>query len=113
MSKIRFSSRANLMQPSAIRRMTKLAASAGPELITLAGGMPNPATFALDDLAAIAHEEITENQGRSLQYGMTAGYRPLVQWIGEYMKSAQIEASVENILCATGSQQALDLIAEV
>src|SRR5205823_14823448 len=42
-----------------------------------------------------------------------AGYRPLVQWIGEYMKSAQIEASVENILCATGSQQALDLIAEV
>ena len=101
------------MQPSAIRAMTRLAAGSGRELITLAGGMPNPATFPLQMLAEIATQEILEHQGRSLQYGVTAGFRPLVEWISEYLNRKQIAATPSQILCTTGSQQALELITEV
>ena len=76
-----FSQRARRMQPSAIRRMTKLAAAAGPDLIAFAGGMPNPDTFPLAQLTEIAADEIRGHHGKSLQYGMTSGYRSLVQWV--------------------------------
>lgn len=108
-----FSNRARRMQPSAIRQMTRLAAGAGPDLITFAGGMPNPATFPLPSLAEIAAAEIRDHQGRSLQYGMTAGYRPLVQWICDYLGQQQIECSPAHVVCTTGSQQAIDLITEI
>jgi 2-aminoadipate transaminase len=107
------SDRAKRMEPSAIRAMTKLAAGAGPDLISLAGGMPDPATFPLDHLAEIAASEIRNHHGRSLQYGMTAGYRPLLEWIRGYLHKNNIECGLENLMCTTGSQQALDLITEV
>ena len=73
-----FSKSAERMQPSAIRQMTKLSAVAGRDLITFAGGMPNPATFPLERLAEYAAEEIRMDHGRNLQYGMTAGPRALL-----------------------------------
>lgn len=108
-----FSEKAGRMQPSAIRAMTKLAAAAGKDLITFAGGMPNSSTFPLDQLARIASEEILNNEGKSLQYGLTAGYRPLVKWIITYVSKYGIQASADRICCTTGSQQALDLIAQI
>lgn len=101
------------MQPSAIRAMTKLAVAAGRDLITFAGGMPNPATFPLERLAEIAAEEIRNHHGRSLQYGMTTGFRPLIDWICSYMQNKHVVASPETTMCTTGSQQAIDLIVEV
>lgn len=110
---MKFSKRAELMQPSAIRQMTKLAAAAGSELIAFAGGMPNPATFPLQELSEIAAAEIRDHHGRSLQYGMTTGYRPLVQWICEYLAAQKVACTPTNVVCTTGSQQAIDLICEV
>jgi 2-aminoadipate transaminase len=107
------SDRAKRMEPSAIRAMTKLAAGAGRDLISLAGGMPDPATFPLDRLADIAASEIRNHHGRSLQYGMTAGFRSLVEWICKYLRQNGIESTPDNLMCTTGSQQALDLITEV
>jgi 2-aminoadipate transaminase len=108
-----FSERAERMQPSAIRQMTKLAAQAGRDLITFAGGMPNPATFPLKRLTQIATEEIESHEGRTLQYGSTVGPRGLLEWISQYSKKKGINASSENIICTNGSQQAIDLITEV
>jgi 2-aminoadipate transaminase len=113
MQKPGLSERAQRMEPSAIRAMTKLAARAGRELISLAGGMPDPATFPLERLAEIASSEIRDNHGRSLQYGMTSGYRPLVEWICGYLRKNHLECTPDNVMCTTGSQQALDLITEV
>lgn len=109
----RFSEKADRMRPSAIRAMTKLAAAAGKDLITFAGGMPNPSTFPLGQLATIASEEILNHKGRSLQYGLTAGYRPLVNWISTYVNKFGVQASPERICCTTGSQQGIDLIAQI
>ena len=108
-----FSRSANLMRPSAIRKMTKLAAAAGKDLITFAGGMPNPATFPLDRLARYAVEQIQYENGQNLQYGMTAGPRSLIHWICEYVGSKGIRATPDQVLCSTGSQQAIDIITEV
>lgn len=101
------------MQPSAIRSTTKLSAAAGPDLISFGGGMPNAATFPLEQLAEYAASEIRDHQGKSLQYGMTQGHRGLIQWISDYARSKNISASPENTICTTGSQQALDLIAGI
>ena len=93
--------------------MSRLSAAAGAELITFAGGMPNALTFPLKELAEIAASEIAGHGGRNLQYGPTAGYRPLVKWIHEYAAKKGITAQIDDIICTTGSQQAIDLIAEV
>ena len=108
-----FSYAAERMQPSAIRLMTKLAAGAGPDLITFAGGMPNAATFPLEELARYASEEVHGHGGRNLQYGMTAGTRSLIQWICEYVKGKGISATPDEVLCTSGSQQGINLIAEI
>src|SRR5262245_58651428 len=110
---MKISARAKRMEPSAIRAMTKLAATVGPGLISLAGGMPDPATFPLDRLAEVAASEIRDHQGKNLQYGPTAGYRPLLDWICRYVARYNIQSTPDNIMCATGSQQALDLITDV
>jgi 2-aminoadipate transaminase len=108
-----FSSSAERMQPSAIRQMTKLAAAAGRDLITFAGGMPNPATFPLDRLAEYAVDEIRRDHGKNLQYGMTAGPRTLLNWISTYLRTKGIHASPDHIVCTAGSQQAIDIITQV
>jgi 2-aminoadipate transaminase len=108
-----FSKSAERMQPSAIRQMTKLAAVAGRDLITFAGGMPNPATFPLDRLAEYATDEIRKDHGKNLQYGMTAGPRTLLNWLSTYLEKKGIHASPDQIICTTGSQQAIDIITEV
>src|SRR5918996_4400253 len=108
-----FSRTAERMQPSAIRQMTKLSAQAGHDLITFAGGMPNPLTFPLDQLAEYAASEIRDNEGRSLQYGLTAGMRTLVQWVCEHVNGKGVPAKPESVVCTTGSQQAIDLITQI
>jgi 2-aminoadipate transaminase len=108
-----FSRTAQRMQPSAIRQMTKLSAVAGRDLITFAGGMPNPLTFPLEQLAEYAASEIQDHEGRSLQYGLTAGTRMLVQWICEHVNAKGVPAKPENVVCTTGSQQAIDLITQI
>jgi len=43
-----------------------------------------------------------------LQYGETEGYRPLRELLANNMARYGIKAKVENVLIASGSQQALD-----
>lgn len=108
-----FSERSQRMQPSAIRRSSKLAAAAGPDLINFGSGLPNAATFPLKKLSEFAAAEICNNSGKNLQYGMTQGHRGLVQWIADYANKKNIQANPEDVICTTGSQQALDLIADI
>jgi 2-aminoadipate transaminase len=108
-----FSQRARRVRPSAIRMTTKLASTIGRELITLASGMPNPLTYPLEQLGTIAAEETSQHEGKSLQYGLTTGFRPLVDWICKYVEKNGIHAVPEQVVCTTGSQQAIDLLTDV
>ena len=91
------------IQPSYIREI--LNAASAPGVISLAGGLPDDATFPL----ALMAKSLTDlaNRPQLFQYGNTAGYPPLLAHFREYY---QLPSSHDSIVC-TGSQQGLDLIA--
>lgn len=98
--------------PSFIRNILKTAAD--PEIISFAGGLPNPVSFPQDELL-VSMERIVETYGSSLfQYSITAGLPELRQYIADrYNRKFGLQLSIDNILITTGSQQALDLISKV
>ncbi len=85
-----------------------------PEIISFAGGLPNPISFPQDDLLQ-SMQRIVKNYGsKCFQYSITAGLPELRQYIAErYNKKFGLDITEENVLVTTGSQQALDLIGKI
>lgn len=98
--------------PSFIRSILKTAAD--PEIISFAGGLPNPISFPQEDLL-LSMERIVKTYGsKCFQYSITAGLPELRQYIAErYNKKFGLNLNFENVLITTGSQQALDLIGKI
>lgn len=98
--------------PSFVRGILKTAAD--PDIISFAGGLPNPVSFPQKELLE-SMERIVETYGsRLFQYSITAGLPELRQYIAErYNKNLGLKLNMENVLITTGSQQALDLISKV
>jgi 2-aminoadipate transaminase len=106
----RFLSRdAASFRPSAIRAFAKLIND--PNIISFAGGVPNPETFPADRIADIAARVVRERRGVALQYGPTRGLPRLTEAIASICRGRGIECSAADVIVTTGSQQALDLIA--
>jgi 2-aminoadipate transaminase len=104
-------SRAGLaMHASAIRRAGDVASA---DVISLAPGYPDPAAFAWDDFREIAASLLSGADGTVLQYGATRGYRPLLEALPQLLDGRGIQATSDDIIVTTGSQQALDLCARV
>lgn len=104
-----FSRDAASFRPSAIRAFAKLIND--PNIISFAGGVPNPDTFPADALATIAEKVIREKRAVSLQYGPTRGLPRLCESIATIGRERKIDCTADDVLVTTGSQQALDLIA--
>ena len=83
-------------------------------MISFAPGYPSPETFPWDDFR---DDHRMSCSGRvtatTLQYGPTRGFRPLLDAIRGVLSGRGIEASLEELLVTTGSQQGLDLVARV
>ena len=106
--KQRYAQRMQRMSSSAIRELLKLTQQ--PDLISFAGGLPAPELFPTEAFAE-ASQRVLQDQGQqALQYSTTEGYLPLRELIVAKMGQYGIEASVDNVLITSGSQQALDLI---
>ena len=60
-----FSKDANSFRPSAIRAFAKLIND--PNIISFAGGVPNPETFPAQRIAAVAEQVIRERRNIALQ----------------------------------------------
>ena len=103
---------AGTMQESAIRKMGTVTARV-PDLISFAPGYPSPDTFPWDEFREITHELLGAREGTTLQYGPTRGFRPLLAAIREVLRGRGIEATLDDLLITTGSQQGLDLVARV
>lgn len=95
------------IKPSYIREI--LAASAKPNMISLAGGLPAPELFPMD-LVQKALSEVAQVPDY-FQYGLTEGDVALRQWIANAWRTPAETLDHDNVLVTTGSQQALDLIA--
>jgi len=98
--------------PSFIRSILK--ATADPEIISFAGGLPNPISFPQEALLESMHRIVKNYGSKCFQYSLTAGLPELRQYIAErYNKKFGLNLNLENVIVTTGSQQALDLIGKV
>lgn len=108
-----YATRAGRMAASEIRELLKLLDQ--PGIISFAGGIPDPALFPTEVIAA-AHGRILGDPARAavaLQYSASEGYRPLRDWIARYMGDLGIPCTSDHILITNGSQQALDFIGKL
>lgn len=99
-------------QPSLIRELTKVLATAPPEMIPLSGGFPNPATFPFSKITVETLDGKTINMEGSLlrsalQYLPTQGYPPLVSWLKDLQKQIHQPAPNTELVVTTGSQDGL------
>ena len=109
---IPFAARMGNMKKSFVRELLKKAQD--PTFISLAGGLPNPATFPVEAVQRATETVLAENGRRALQYGISSGFAPLRAWIAErYQQKYGMTVSADDILITNGSQQALDLIGKI
>jgi len=105
-----FARRTQVMRSSAMRDL--MAITARPEVISLAGGLPDTSTFPAESFAAqmtrIAHESSAE----ALQYGPTEGFEETKHCILEVMAAEGMAPDPADLIVTTGGQQAIDLIAK-
>jgi len=107
-----FSDRIRNTKPSFTREILKV--TDNQDIISFAGGLPNPLSFPLQELAASCERIIRRDGAKVFQYSTTEGYLPLRQYIADrYEQRFQIKFSPEDIMITTGSQQALDLIGKI
>lgn len=107
----RFASRAAHMQPSEIRSL--FAVASRPDIVSLAGGMPNLSALPMDVIAEVVRNLVATNGTEALQYGSGQGHPLLREQICEVMALEGIRANPDDVIVTTGSQQALDLISKI
>lgn len=107
-----FAQRAQGMKASEIRELLKLLDQ--PDIISFAGGIPDPAHFPREAFAEAMQFALSEaSAGTALQYAASEGYVPLREWIADYMASLGVPCGIDNILITAGSQQALDYLGKL
>jgi DNA-binding transcriptional MocR family regulator len=107
----RFAHRAAMMKPSEIRSL--FAVASRPDIVSLAGGMPNLSAFPMEMMASVIQKLILENGQEALQYGSGQGHPKLREQICDVMALEGIRAHPDDVIVTTGSQQALDLISRI
>ncbi len=107
----RFAARAAGMEASEIRSL--FAVASRPEIVSLAGGMPNLSALPMEMMASVVYQLILTNGAEALQYGSGQGHPKLREQICEVMALEGIRANPDDVIVTTGSQQALDLISRI
>jgi len=105
-----FASRTKVMTSSAMRDL--MAITARPEVISLAGGLPDTSTFPPDTFAAVAQRIAAESCAKALQYGPTDGLPETKDCIAAVMGAEGMRADAEDVVVTTGGQQVIDLVAK-
>ncbi len=105
------SATARRSERSLIREMLKL--SRHKDIISFAGGFPDPSTFPVAELGKAVDQILSANAGLALQYGPSDGDPNLRDELVKWMAKDGIKVGRDNILITMGSQQALDLMGRI
>jgi 2-aminoadipate transaminase len=103
-----FSARTRGMRSSAMREM--MALTERPDVISLAGGLPDTSTFEPERYARLMGQVAAESTARALQYGPTEGMAAAVDCIVEVMAQERTVVDPANVIVTTGGQQVIDLV---
>src|SRR5690554_4254798 len=97
------------MSGNVIREILKVTQQ--PDIISLAGGLPSPESFPIDEMRRIS-EQVFSGGAAFLQYGLTEGLPALRARLAAWVGEVGLKAQPENVLLTSGSQQGIDLIAK-
>ncbi len=103
-----FAARTRGMKSSAMREM--MALTERPDVISLAGGLPDTTTFAPELYAKLMSQVAVQSTARALQYGPTEGMAVAVDCIVEVMAAEGTAADPADVIVTTGGQQVIDLV---
>jgi 2-aminoadipate transaminase len=103
-----FASRTREMKSSAMRDM--MAITQRPDVISLAGGLPETGSFPPQSFAAAAQRIAAESCARALQYGPTEGLDELKECVVEVMAEEDMRVDPAEMIITTGGQQVIDLV---
>lgn len=109
----RYALRAARMGASEIRELLKLLEQ--PDIISFAGGIPDPALFPTQHFAEACSSLLSDpvTAPLALQYSVSEGYGPLRAWIAHHMTAKDVACTPDNILITSGSQQGLDFLGKL
>lgn len=107
-----FATRSKRMRASEIRELLKLLER--PDIISFAGGIPDPALFPHSEFQN-AYQEIFAGPeaNAALQYSVSEGYKPLRSWLVGELANIGIPCTEDNVFITSGSQQALDYLGKL
>jgi 2-aminoadipate transaminase len=103
-----FARRTRVMKSSAMRDL--MAVTARPEVISLAGGLPDTSTFPRDSFAAAMTRLAADSCARALQYGPTDGCIEVKDAIAQVMAAEGMQVDPDDLIVTTGGQQVIDLV---
>jgi 2-aminoadipate transaminase len=103
-----FASRTRSMKSSAMREM--MALTERPDVISLAGGLPDTTTFSPELYAKLMSRVASESTARALQYGPTEGMAAAAECIVEVMAEEGTRVDPAEVIVTTGGQQVIDLV---
>ena len=103
-----FASRTKVMRSSAMRDL--MALTERPEVISLAGGLPDTSTFPPDSYAGLMSTVAAQACAQALQYAPTEGLAAIKRCIAEVMAAEGMEVDTAELLVTTGGQQVIDLV---
>ncbi|MEW9536434.1 PLP-dependent aminotransferase family protein [Agrobacterium radiobacter] len=107
-----FATRSSRMKASEIRELLKLLEQ--PDIISFAGGIPDPALFPAEEFQQAYAEIFSGAQvNAALQYSVSEGYKPLREWLAGEMDNIGIECTADNVFIVSGSQQGLDYLGKL
>ena len=107
----RYAARTHGMTASEIRAL--FAVASRPEVVSLAGGMPNISGLPLDVVGAAIGDLVRDHGAVAMQYGSGQGDPRLREQVCEVMRLEGIEAHPDDVVVTVGSQQAVDLVTRV
>src|SRR3954466_8105117 len=107
----RYAARTQGMTASEIRALFSVASR--PEVVSLAGGMPNISGLPLDVVGDAIEELVRSRGATAMQYGSGQGDPHLREQICDVMRLEGIEAHPDDVVVTVGSQQAVDLVTRI
>ncbi|TWF54287.1 PLP-dependent aminotransferase family protein [Neorhizobium alkalisoli] len=107
-----FATRSSRMRASEIRELLKLLEQ--PDIISFAGGIPDPALFPDAEFKTAYNDIFSGPQvNAALQYSVSEGFKPLRDWIVKEVAKIGIDCTADNVFITSGSQQALDYLGKL
>lgn len=84
-----------------------------PGIISFAGGMPDNTLFPVDEIEELFGNLDSRTRQAAFQYGPTPGLPSLLESLGGFLEKKGLPVKKNRLMITTGSQQALNLLANV